>query len=105
MYSKKDQTRWNKKKNDRKLSRREYKAFCDSIADIEDGMCQWCGERKGDDFHHASYGRMGADKDDRTLVLLCRECHVMAHSGKNRDALVALGKANWLTFKGSGWRF
>lgn len=90
---------WNKKPKQNRLSKSEYKAFCDSIMYFSDGICQWCKKNQGADMHHSSYGCMGANKDDRTLVLLCRECHELAHSGANREELQIIGKENWNTFK------
>jgi hypothetical protein len=100
MLSKKSQTYKAPKTKDKKLSKSEYRNFCDSIIYWSDGICQWCEKSQGKDMHHSSYGCMGANKDDKTLVLLCRECHELAHSGANREALQILGKANWLAFKG-----
>jgi hypothetical protein len=83
MYSKKDQLKKRKPKNEKKLQKSEIRKYTDWIHDRQGGKC-FCGcGRPIDEYHHAKYGSFGADKDDRSLVGISRECHYAIHHGSD----------------------
>lgn len=86
MYSKQSQLQKNKQPNQNKMSEKEYQAKCKWLF-TKYPICQICGINKSEDAHHAKFGNMGADKDDRTIIAVCRECHHMIHH--SRTGIVA----------------
>ena len=111
MFSKASQLKKAPKQNDKKLDQKEKKEFIAKIDEISKGKCQLCKAKKTDEYHHSAFGRMGADKDDRTLVAVCRECHYEIHHGKNgngqplRYKALEIGAKNWKAFKKKGNKF
>lgn len=81
MYSKQSQLQKNKQPNQNKMSEKEYKAKCDWLFNRYP-KCQICLINNSEDAHHAKFGNMGADKDDRTVIAVCRECHNMIHNSR-----------------------
>lgn len=74
------------------------------ILDI--GVCQICNtSRLLDSPHHSHFGNGGADKDDRYLVCICKDCHSQIHHkeggydslSKTREETKAIGEDNWTT--------
>lgn len=71
------------------------------ILDI--GNCQICNiEADLDSPHHSHFGNMGASKDDRYLICICRSCHHDIHHGngfknllQTREETESIGKENW----------
>jgi len=100
-YPKSKQTAKNKPKNEKRMSQKEYHAYCDHIRDVSDGICQACGDFPFDDTHHTKWGSFGADKDDRSLVGVCRGCHDKCHADRDfNDSLSWIATDNYQTFKG-----
>jgi hypothetical protein len=52
------------------------------------------------DTHHLFYGCFGADKDDTSLICVCRNCHEWAHKNKKLSQKVFSNrvKKNWDNF-------
>ncbi len=100
--TKQQQTKWNKKSNPKKLTPADYKDFVNYIFNKAERKCQLCTFKPIDDLHHSVYGSFGADKDDRTLVGVCRACHSDIHDHGNRDKrekAKKIGKENWKGYK------
>lgn len=98
MYSKETQLKMAKKKNDKRLDPCEYRALKDSILDRTNGICQLCGVAAISEYHHSLYGSRGADKDDRSIVGICRGCHSNCHKDKHGELntlAVEIGENNW----------
>ena len=92
-----------KKQKVKRLSPIELSAYKDTIYEECNGMCQLCDETPADDYHHALYGRQGADKDDRILVAICRDCHIKCHQSKHGSVngkAKELGTNNWRLHNG-----
>ena len=83
MLSKTDQLHKVKRINLKRMSKIENKLYHDDILDTTGGICQLCNESQGVEFHHAYFGRYGADKDDTKQVLSCRKCHELCHNEKH----------------------
>jgi len=81
MYSKQSQLQKTRKPNPKIMPKAEYKKKCDWLFE-KYPMCQICTINKSQDAHHTSFGNNGADKDDRTIISICRECHDMIHHNK-----------------------
>ena len=80
---------------DRRLPRAEYENYRKWLADYQP-RCQICNQT-ADDTHHVLFG---AYKDDRTLVSLCRLCHMEAHKDKQQsiEKLLPIANQNWSTY-------
>lgn len=111
MFPKSKQTKKHTVRDEKKLSVKEKSAFIAKINEISKGKCQVCLDNSTDDYHHSIYGSFGADKDDRTLVAICRECHHTIHHSRNgqgrtlRNKAIPIGLANWKAFKKKGNKF
>lgn len=103
-YSKEAQLKKNRKQNEKKLPPVELKAFTDFIFSISKGKCQVCKTAKIGEYHHGVYGSNGADKDDRTLVGICRKCHHAIHHARNNNSQLLrrnaerIGRNNWTKY-------
>lgn len=110
LFPKSAQTKKHKKDNPKKLPKPTLQNFIDTIFKLSKGKCQICKVNKIDEYHHALYGNFGADKDDRSLVGICRECHYCIHHGKNggsqklRQNAVLVGENNWSFFNGETYK-
>jgi len=113
VLSKKSQTSWNKpvknkkknnnKNNPKRMPKSEFIKYEKFIYDI--GHCQVCGKSHSfDKPHHSKYGKNGADKDDRSLVCICIDCHYQIHHGSynniilNRKQIEKIGEMNWSNY-------
>lgn len=100
-YSKEAQLKKTRKTNEKKLPPEELKAFSSFISSISKNKCQICKTAKIDEYHHGVFGSMGADKDDRTLVGICRKCHHSIHHARNNNSQILrsngerIGRTNW----------
>ena len=100
--TKEQQLSKNKKNNHKKLSRLELLNYKDHIIDKCYGLCQICGD-KAHDHHHPYFGKYGADKDDRYLIALCRECHNSCHKSKHgttNTKAKSIATDNWRSYNG-----
>lgn len=93
-------TYWNKTKKEKRLSKSENLRFrewlCESFS-----RCQICGVRPPQDAHHLYFGAFGADKDDKTQIAVCRECHEWLHKNKKygQETYKEIAEKNYQTFK------
>ena len=94
-------TVWHKAPKLKRLSKSVMREYILWMADNEP-LCQICGV-VGDDLHHLYYGCRGADKDDRYLLTVCRECHKWSHDNKkeSQDKFDEVVKENWSRFNES----
>lgn len=53
------------------------------IAD-EQPYCQLCGSTNWLEIHHIVYRSENGSNDERNLIRLCKQCHMMVHSNKKR---------------------
>lgn len=80
-----------------RFSKVEYKKYQDFIKSFE--ICQVCDVSTDLDTPHHSI--QGSNKDDRSLICICIECHTILHTQgyntlkKSRMQLQAIGKSNW----------
>ena len=81
MYQKQSQLQKVKKQNPKKMDKKQYRDKCDFLFE-KYPICQICGINKAEDAHHAKFGSMGADKDDRIIIVVCGECHHMIHHSR-----------------------
>lgn len=101
MYSKAKQLQKNREKDEKKLSKREKEAFIETIDNLSGGKCQLCKNFGTDEYHHSIFGNFGADKDDRSLMAICRGCHYLIHHSRSsgsreaRQKAIAIGVKNW----------
>ena len=101
--TKKAQLQKTKRKNPKRLDPCELRAYKDSILDVSGGICQLCSEERAVDMHHSLYGSRGADKDDRSLVAVCRDCHDKCHQSKHgalNSKAKEIGIDNWREYNG-----
>ena len=93
-------TFWNKTPKKKRLSKSAMRAYILWMND-KHPLCQICGDT-ADDLHHLFYGRYGADKDDKTLISVCRKCHEFCHQHKkeSQEKYEHIVKNNWEKFKG-----
>lgn len=104
LYPKSKQLKKNKKENPKKLPRETLQNFIDLIFKRAKGKCQLCTVKKIDEYHHSIFGSMGADRDDRSLMGICRECHYAIHHGRDgrgqklRQEAIKIGAKNWSFF-------
>ncbi|MFT7880951.1 MAG: hypothetical protein ABXS91_11225 [Sulfurimonas sp.] len=106
--TKKEQLKKTKIPNPKKLDPCELRGFKDSILDTSAGICQVCKTEGVQDFHHAQFGCSGANKDDRTLVGICRGCHHLIHHSRKgrgkelREVAIEIGEKNWKSWCNDG---
>jgi hypothetical protein len=80
---------------------KEYKAYQDHIKGI--GVCQVCEVSTNLDTPH--HTKQGANKDDRSLICICIECHDILHRvgfetlAKTRLELLEIGEENWSSYE------
>ncbi len=99
--TKQEQTKKNRQKDEKKLSQEKYFLFCGHILEKANYICQLCNSHAIDDMHHSKFGCFGANKDDRSLVGICRSCHSAIHdkgNKKKRERAVKIGEENWKGF-------
>ncbi len=53
------------------------------IADTQP-WCQLCGSTNWLEIHHIVYRSEGGSNDERNLIRLCKNCHIMVHSNKKK---------------------
>ena len=101
--TKAEQLKRNTPSNPKKLGYLAWHAYADWLNEISDGKCQVCQTNPLHDLHHSIFGSYGADKDDRSLVGICRQCHEDCHSNKNgaiNSKAIRIGRKNWKKYKG-----
>jgi hypothetical protein len=101
--SKEEQLKRSKPKNPKKLGYIAWHDYVDYLNDFSNGKCQVCKTNPLHDFHHAIFGSYGADKDDHSLVGVCRKCHEDCHKDKHgavNSKAVRIGRSNWKKYKG-----
>ena len=100
MNIKNTKTVWNKPKKENRLKHDELVLFKIFINDKANFGCQICHKNNIEEFHHLFFGSYGADKDDRTLIGVCRECHEWCHSNKHQSQrdYKKVADLNWLEF-------
>ena len=78
-----------------------YRKYQERIKDI--GVCQVCDISSNLDTPH--HTKQGANKDDRSLICICIECHDILHRvvfstlHKTRKELESIGEDNWREYK------
>lgn len=93
---------WNKTKKEKRLSKSDNLRFrqwlCESFS-----RCQICGVRPPQDCHHLKFGAYGADKDDKTQIAVCYDCHCWCHKNKHesQEKYMHIAEENWTWFKES----
>lgn len=94
-------TVWNKTKKENRLSVEVMSSFRNFISEKSFDTCQICHKEHIADFHHLFYGSYGADKDDRTLIGVCRECHEWCHANKvkSQERYEHIAQDNWRYFQ------
>ncbi len=100
--TKKEQLSKAKKPNSKKLGYVVFMDYCDFINERAEGMCQICHSAPLAEMHHSLFGCYGADKDDRSIVGTCLQCHIDMHKDKkglkSMDAQT-IAEANWKAFQ------
>lgn len=105
MLTKKEQLRKNKARSDKKLEKKDLQNYLEWLKENHP-QCQAkldnC-EHETIEAHHVLFGGYGADKDDRTLLCVCRSCHEWAHKNKanSRELFLHVARANWKQYGGS----
>lgn len=96
-------TVWNKLKKENRLKHDELVLFKIFINDKANFGCQICHKNNIEEFHHLFFGSYGADKDDRTIIGVCRECHDYCHKHKkeSQERYEHIAQENWTWFKES----
>ena len=96
--TKAEQTHKSKTHSQKRMSKPDYRKYRNWLTDCTDGTCQICGYQ-ADDMHHTSYGCYGADKDDRSIIAVCRDCHDVLHADRDRnEAAKEIGRGNWAVY-------
>ena len=62
---------------------RQSKEVYKKIVD-EQHYCQLCGSANWLEIHHIYYRSQGGLNDERNLIRLCKKCHEMVHSNKDK---------------------
>lgn len=93
-------TVWNKPKKEKRLSKSENLRFRQWLCE-RFSRCQICHKAHISEYHHLFFGSYGADKDDRTLIGVCRECHEWCHKNKHQSKrdYKKVADFNWFGFK------
>lgn len=105
MLTKKDQLQKNKPKNDKKLPSKELQQYQFWLKE-NNPQCQaklnGC-EHQTIEAHHVLFGSFGADKDDRYLLCVCRNCHEWAHKNKtlSQELFLHVARENWKQYGGA----
>lgn len=50
----------------------------------EQKWCQLCGSTNWLEIHHIMYRSQGGNNDERNLIRLCKQCHMLVHSNKKK---------------------
>jgi len=97
--TKAEQLSKNRIQDKKRFSKKELDRYKNFIFRKEEGMCQSGCNREGVEYHHVL---RGAYKNDKSIVLTCRECHTIVHFSTDtheREALNILFKSasieNW----------
>lgn len=104
MLSKKEQTRKKKLRDDKKLQKTELRKYQLWLIEKHPN-CQaklhGC-EHKAIESHHVLFGCYGADKDDTTMLRVCRSCHQWAHKNKalSQELFLHVAHKNWADYRG-----
>ena len=102
MLTKKDQLQKNKPKNDKKLPSKELQQYQFWLKENHQ-KCQaklhGC-EHEAIESHHVLFGCYGADKDDTTMLRVCRSCHQWAHKNKalSQELFLHVAHKNWADY-------
>ena len=85
----------------KRFSKEDYKAYQTYIKDIS--VCQVCESSTNLDTPHHTIQGLG-NKDDRSLICICIECHTEIHTkgfsdlNKTRVELEEIGAENWISY-------
>ncbi len=97
--TKEQQLSKNRIQNPKRFTKKELDKYKNWIFRKAEGMCQANCGREGVEYHHVL---RGAYKNDKSIVLSCRECHMTVHFSTDtheREALNTLFKSvsvsNW----------
>lgn len=99
-------TVWNKEKSDKKLEKKDLQNYQKWLKENH-SQCQAQANDKCEhyavDIHHVLFGSYGADKDDRTLLAVCRHCHLWAHRNKSlsQELFLHVAMDNWKQYGGN----
>ena len=104
MLSKKEQTQKKKIRGEKRLEKKELQRYQQWLKETHQ-KCQaqlnGC-EHETIEAHHVLFGSFGADKDDRTLLCVCRSCHQWAHKNKvlSQELFLHVARENWRNYGG-----
>lgn len=104
MLTKKEQIRKTKARNDKKLQKKDLQNYQKWLKENH-SLCQarlnGC-EHETVEAHHVLFGSYGADKDDRTLLAVCRYCHSWVHKNKalSKELFLHVARENWKQYGG-----
>jgi len=93
-------TYWNKQPKEKRLTKYENLKFRQWLNE-NIRLCQICRTKPPQDPHHLKFGASGADKDDKTQIAVCRECHEWCHKNKHesQDKYMHIAEENYKWFK------
>ena len=103
MLTKSEQLKKNRIPNPKKMIDVEYKCYVDFVNDRAGYSCQLCGA-PAQDIHHSEFGK---DKDDRSIIAICRNCHSLIRYASPKDIesgsrlkyrAKTIGKENWRAY-------
>ena len=79
-----------------RLSKKEYQRYV-AWLNYTFKVCQICNQKQAQDAHHLRFGCYGADKDDTSLITVCRDCHEWCHQNKHesQEKYEHIAKNNW----------
>jgi len=106
MLSKKEQTRKNKMRDEKRLERKDLQNYQKWLKDNHP-TCQAKANDKCEhysiDLHHVLFGCYGADKDDTRLISVCRSCHEFCHKNKalSKELFLHVARDNWKQYGGT----
>lgn len=93
-------THWNKAKKKYRLPQEQYQEYRTYLEE-KFPICQRCNRNPTQDTHHLLYGNYGADKNDKALICVCRDCHTWFHANKRlgQEQFIHTVRVNWALFK------
>ena len=82
-----------------RLSKKEYRRYV-AWLNYTFKVCQICNQKQAQDAHHLRFGCYGADKDDTSLIAVCRDCHNWCHKNKqeSKDKYKDIASSNWRSY-------
>ena len=104
MLSKKEQTRKKKMRDEKRLQKKELEKYQFWLKEnYPQCQAQLNGcEHETIEAHHVLFGSFGADKDDKTVIAVCRSCHEFCHKNKalSKELFLHVARENWKQYGG-----